>query len=119
MSTPYNPVNVEREILASVNDIGKSISVRGDAYEAYEIALLAYEKAFDIAYNEAGGAQLGRKHVAAVAVAELKEAMVIAKIAHRRAEMWGKALEMRLGGMQSVGRSVNGAYGAAGRGEGA
>lgn len=117
MSDVYNPVTVEQEIRTSVNDIGKSVIPRGDAYEAYEKALLEYELAYDVAYENADGPQLGRKYKAGIATADLKRTMVIAKIAYRRAEMWGKALEYRLGGMQSVGRSVGGAYGAAGRGE--
>lgn len=119
MSDVYNPARVEQEILASINDIGKSVTHRGDAYEAYELALMEYEKAYDLAYDQAEGAQAGRRYKAGIATAELKEAMVLAKIVHRRAEMWGKALELRLMGMQSVGRSVSGAYNAAGHGGGA
>ena len=118
-NTPLSPVAIEQEMVTSLNSISQSIRKVSDAYDNWKTSELAFKKEYAIAYRNATGSIEDRKQQAIEetmpAAEELKDNEVIYKymLDHQR------AYRDKLSAFQTLAKSVNAAYGAAGRGEGA
>ncbi|NKW26806.1 hypothetical protein GS946_05375 [Rhodococcus hoagii] len=112
----FNPVSVEQSIRQCANNIARGVTVCSNAYAEFLKADHVYDQAFARAYLEAGGAAHERKYRAELETAAEREKRDIADAAYRYADRQAKALESELRAMQSVGASVRGMYGVAGRG---
>lgn len=118
MSAPINnPVQIENRILDVLNRIAAGIEYRSDAYDEWDLADDAYDKAFAIAYESFAGPAHHAKYYATVETAELRHARTLADMKYKRAERHAKALENELSALQSLLKSILAAYGAAGVGE--
>ncbi|MGX7727566.1 hypothetical protein [Rhodococcus sp. 5G237] len=112
-----NPVAIEQAIRDCSNRIAKGVTVCSNAYSAFLEADRVYDQAFARAYIEADGAAHERKYIAELATSGEREARDLADATYRYADRQAKALEAELRALQSVGASVRGMYGVAGRGE--
>jgi hypothetical protein len=82
------------------------------------VAFLKADAAYDLAFAHAflahQGAQTEKKYAAEIATAKLRQDRDVAYAASKRADRNARALESRLTGLQTIGKSVNSAYNAAG-----
>lgn len=115
--TEYNPVSVEKELLAIVNEIAKGVSVASTAYSAFLQAERDYKRAFAKAYMLHQGPAHEKKYAAELATEQELVARDAADVAYRYAKDTNSALTNKLEAMRSVGVSVRKAYEVAGRGE--
>ncbi|AYB70419.1 hypothetical protein SEA_MOOSTARD_64 [Mycobacterium phage Moostard] len=122
MSEPtheYNPVSIEQEILATVNELSKGIITARDAHEAALAAERAYKRAYAKAFMEHKGPQTEKK-IAANIVPEVMDAedmRDVTDVAYSYAKDLNNTLGKKLDAIRSVGASVRQAYANAGRGE--
>ncbi|QXO14301.1 hypothetical protein SEA_CHASER_62 [Mycobacterium phage Chaser] len=115
----YNPVSVEQEILATVNDISAGIITARDAHEKKLETERAYKRAYARAFMAHKGPQTEKK-VAANIVEEVMDAedeRDAWAVAYEYAKDNNRALSSKLDAVRSVGASVRQAYANAGRGE--
>lgn len=117
MSDVLNPVAIENAIRGVSDRIAKGVTVCSDLHAQFLAAENAYERAHARAYLAHNGAAHERKYGAILATTAEKDALDVADVAYRRADRQARALESELRALQSVGASVRGMYGVAGRGE--
>lgn len=117
MADPLSPMTIEQEMTTSLNSISQSIKPVSDAYDVWKTAELAFKREYAVAYRNAEGSVEDRKQKATEdtmpAADELKDAEVKYKymLDHQR------AYRDRLSAFQTLAKSVNAAYGAAGTGD--
>ncbi|AXH67872.1 hypothetical protein J4T99_gp066 [Mycobacterium phage Bromden] len=115
----YNPVSVEQDILATVNEISQGVITARDAHEKHLESEREYKRAYARAFMAHKGPQTEKK-VAANIVPEVMEAEDMRDawdVAYTYAKESNKALSSKLDAIRSVGASVRQAYANAGRGE--
>lgn len=115
----YNPVSVEREILATVNEISQGIIAARQAHENFLSAERIFKRAYAKAFMDHRGPQTEKK-IAAGLVPEVMEAedeRDVWDVAYTYAKETNRALSGKLDAIRSVGASVRQAYAGAGRGE--
>lgn len=117
MSADWNPVSVEREILAITNDIAKGVSAATDAYAMFLKAEREYKLAYARAYMRHAGPAHEKRYQAELDTESELVARDAADVAYRLVKSSNEALVSRLDAMRSVGVSVRKAYESAGRGE--
>jgi len=110
-----NPVDVETNIRRLANDVGRGVRVRSEALAKYRAAERSYEHAFAVEYMKYSGPANSKRYAAEIATQVEREARDAAEVVWKYAENQGRALELELSAWQSIARSVNGMYGAAGR----
>lgn len=108
-----NPVDIERSIRETANDISRGVRVVSEAEREYREKVRAYDRAFASAYLAAEGPQYEKKYRAELATGAERDAMDVAELAFKHAERTAKSLEAKLRAFQSVGASVRQMYGAA------
>ncbi|OYN81717.1 hypothetical protein [Mycolicibacterium sphagni] len=115
----YNPVSVEQEILATVNDISKGVITARDANVAKLETERAYKRAYARAFMAHKGPQTEKKVAANIVpeVMDAEDARDVAAVTYEYAKDQNRALSSKLDAIRSVGASVREAYKNAGRGE--
>lgn len=114
---PLNPVTIEQEMTTSLNSISQSIRPVSDAYDLWKTAELEFKKEFAIAFRNATGSVEDRKQTATEVTAPAAEEMKDAEVKYKYMLDHQKAYRDRLSAFQTLAKSVNAAYGAAGTGE--
>ncbi len=114
MTAVFHPVTVETGIDTVTNLIVDTVEPCDAALVAFLEADLEYDLAFAHAYLAHKGPQTEKKYAAEIATSHLRKARDIAYAASKRADRQARALESRLSGLQTVAKSVNSAYNAAG-----
>lgn len=118
-----NPVEVEEAIRTAADTITEAVNIVTARLDAYRAATRAYDIAYADAWNKAergDGSRPNeneRKYAAVIATASQREAMDIAEVSWKYAERRAKAAELTLSAYQTLSKSVNAMYGAAGTGE--
>ena len=113
----WNPVNVEQEILATVNEIAEGIATARDTYAVFLEAERAYKRAYALAYINHAGPAHEKRYWADLNTQAEAEARDVADVAYTYARDRNKSLSSKLDAIRSVGASVRQAYANAGRGE--
>lgn len=113
MSDVLNPVDVERVIRETANEIARNVRVVSDAEREARRTRVVYERAFASAYLAAEGPAHEKKYHAELDTQTERDAMEIADLAYRHAERQSRALEGKLRAFQSIGASVRQMYAAA------
>lgn len=113
----HNPVAVEEAIRKIANRTAKGVSVCAQALDDWRRAEREYDVAYARAYRAAGGPQYGRKYEAVVATEKEREARDDAEVAYKYADRLARFLEGELSAWQSIGKSVNNMFAAAGTGQ--
>ena len=111
---PVNPVEVEQALRRLVNEIATSVRTVSDTLDNYRKAEREYDLAFARAYNRHGGAAHAKKYVAEELTQDERAARDNAEVVWRYASTRARSLETELTAWQSIAKSVNGMYGAAG-----
>jgi len=118
-----NPVEVEQAIREAAATLTEGVAVVTARLDVYRAAQRAYDLAYSNAYMHAergDGTRPSiedRKHLATIATAKEREAMDTAEVGWKYAERRAKAAELTLSAFQTISKSVNAMYGAAGHGE--
>ncbi|WP_029931052.1 hypothetical protein [Nocardia otitidiscaviarum] len=115
--TDYTPASIEAAILECANRIAKGVGVCNELFQAYQEAETEYVRAYAHARLNADVPLSERKYVADAATIEERERRDVAKAAHKHAEELAQALRNELRALQSVNKSMIGAYSAAGTGQ--
>lgn len=110
-----NPVQVEVAIREAVNTISEAVGVVSARLAAWKDAEREYDLAYAKAYLGAPGPAHAKRYEAEVATTDLRHAVDVAEVAYKYADRRAKAAEESLSAWQSILRSVNGMYGAAGQ----
>lgn len=109
-----NPVNVENEIRRCSNRIANGVKVCNEKYETYVKALAAYEVGYAKALIAYDGPGYKAKYAAVIATEGLRTTRDVADVAYKYAKALAEALQDDLRAWQSVNKSVQSAYSAAG-----
>ncbi len=117
MPADWNPVSVEREILAITNDIAKGVSAATDAYAMFLKAEREFKLAYARAYMRHTGPAHEKRYQAELDTESELVARDAADVAYRFAKSTNESLIAKLDAMRSVSASVRSAYANAGRGE--
>lgn len=110
----FNPATVEAGIDTVSNNIMDTVDPCDTALIAYLKADAAYDLAYAHAFLDHQGPQTEKRYAAEIACAELRVKRDVALAASKRAERNARALESRLSGLQTIGKSVNSAYNSTG-----
>lgn len=110
----FNPVSVETRIDAVSNEIVDAVRPCDEALVAFLKADAEYDLAFAHAYMAYSGPQAEKRYAAEIATAAQRADRDIKYAASKRADRNARALESRLSGLQTIGKSVNSAYNTAG-----
>lgn len=115
----YNPVSVEQEILATVNELSQGIITARDSHEASLTAEREYKRAYARAFMAHKGPQTEKKVAANIvqAVMDAEDHRDVTNVAYTFAKDLNNTLGKKLDAIRSVGASVRQAYANAGRGE--
>lgn len=113
----WNPVSVEREILAITNDIAKGVSAAAEAYSLFLRAEREYKLAYARAYMRHTGPAHEKRYQAEIDTEAELVSRDAADVAYRLAKSTNESLIAKLDAMRSVSASVRSAYANAGRGE--
>lgn len=114
---PLNPVTLEQEMAATTNSIAKSILEVSKAYDAWKTAELAYKREYAVAYRVAKGSVEDRKQKAIEDTLTAADDLKDAEVKYRYVADLQRMYRDKLSAYQTLARSVNAAYGAAGVGE--
>lgn len=109
-----NPVEVEAAIRDAVNTIAEAVQVVSARLAQWKDAEREYDLEYARAYLGAGGPAHAKKYEAEIATTELRHAKDVAEVAYKYADRRAKSSEEALSAWQSILRSVNGMYSAAG-----
>jgi len=114
--TVLNPVQIEKDIRETVEEIARGVRITTDA--EFEAARL--RRIFDYDYAVACGRAEGsnaeaRKSAAVIATMNQREAAENAEITFKHAQRLARALEKKLDALRSQGASVRAMYEVAGR----
>ncbi|PZR05460.1 MAG: hypothetical protein DI525_04040 [Corynebacterium kroppenstedtii] len=113
-SMPLNPVQIEREISEAVTQISRSIRPVSEAYNAWQKAELDFKAAFARAFLDAEGPMEERKQRAVAGTVGEALAARVAEGEYKRLLDFQRSFRDQLSALQSVQKSVNAAYQAAG-----
>lgn len=111
---PLNPVQVERAIRDAANDVAKGVRIVTEALRDYRAKERAFDLGFARAYNRHSGPAHSKRYAADEATMGLRAERDEAEVVWRYAAQRARSAEMQLSAYQSIGRSVNQMYGAAG-----
>ena len=117
MSEVLNPVDVERQIMDTANEICRGVSLGSERHDRKVTTDREYDAQLAQAFLDYEGPQTEKKYAAELATQNEREARDVADVAYRYAEKKMRALELKLSALQTVAKSVNGMYQTAGRGE--
>jgi hypothetical protein len=112
-----NPVDVEQQIVRLANDISRGVREVSARHKAKLDADRIYDHAFAVAFLAYDGPANAKKYAAEKVTQQERLDRDVAEVAYQHAQRQMRALEGQLSAFQSVMRSVNGMYGAAGRGQ--
>lgn len=111
-----NPVDVEQHIRTLVDDVAHGVRVVSERHAAKVRADHTYDHAYAKAYLDAPGPQTEKRYHAELATAQERAARDVAEVAWAHAQRQLRALEGALSAWQTLSKSVQQMYGAAGRG---
>ena len=111
---PINPVQVEQAIRDIANEIALGVRIVGDRLADFRAKEREYDVAFARKYMAYDGPAHMRKYHAEVETQDLRLARDVAEAAWRLADRTARAQETELSAYQSINRSVQQMYGAAG-----
>lgn len=117
MEAPLNPVTLEEQMTSALNSVSGSIRPVSDAYDAWKTAELAFKKEYAIAYRTAEGSVEDRKQKATADTMPAAEEAKDAEVTYKYLLDHQRAYRDKLSAFQTLAKSVNAAYGAAGRSE--
>jgi hypothetical protein len=101
-----NPVEVERVIRETSNEIAGNVRVVSEAEREARRQRVLYDRAYAHAYLAAQGPAHEKKYRAEIATSDERDRMEVADLAYRHSERQAKALEAKLRAYQSVGASI-------------
>ena len=110
-----NPVQVEQAIREAVDTITEAVRVVSARLSAWKDAEREYDLDYARAYLAAPGPAHAKRYETEIATTEKRHALDVAEVAYKYADRRAKAAEESLSAWQSILRSVNGMYGAAGQ----
>ncbi len=110
MSDVLNPVDVERTIRETADEIARLVRTVSDAEKEARHMRVLYDRAFAHAYLNADGPAHEKKYRAEIATGTERDRMEVAELAYRHAERQSRALEQKLRAFQSVGASIRTMY---------
>ncbi len=105
-----NPVDVERSIRETADDIARNVRVVSDAEREARRTRVFYDRAFASAYLAAEGPAHEKRYRAELATGAERDVMEVADLAYRHSERLAKSLEAKLRAFQSVGASIRTMY---------
>lgn len=111
---PLNPVQIEQRIIEAVNQISRSVRPVSEAYNAWQRAELDFKAAFARAFLGSEGPMEERKQRAVAGTVDEALAARVAEGEYKRLLDFQKSFRDQLSALQSVQKSVNAAYQAAG-----
>jgi hypothetical protein len=114
MADVVNPVDVETAIREAVNTISEAVGVVSARLTVWKDAQRIYDLDYATAYLNAPGPAHAKRYEAEIATTDQRHAMDVAEVAYKYADRRAKAAEEALSAWQSILRSVNGMYSAAG-----
>lgn len=118
-ATPVlNPVDVEQTVSKTVVDIAHGVRVVSSRHRAKLTADRLYDHAYAVAYMAHEGPQTEKKYAAEKATQQERIDRDVAEVAYQHALRQMRALEGKLSAFQTIAKSVNQMYGAAGSGRG-
>lgn len=117
MDQPLNPVQIEKEMVESLNSISKSIKAVSQAYDVWKTAELAFKREYAVAYRNAQGSIEDRKQAATEETMPAAEELKDAEVAYKYMLDHQRAYRDKLSAFQTLAKSVVAAYNAAGTGE--
>lgn len=112
-----SPVEVERQMMQTLNRISNGIGVRAKLYVEFADADREFDRVYALAYTTASGPAHMLRYLADLASADARMKRDVADAAYRDAERRAKALEAELSALQSILKSILASYGASGVGE--
>jgi len=115
-SEPVNPVQVEKAIREIANEIAKGVRSVSESLAEFRRLEREYDRAFAQAYMRHSGAAHAKRYAAELATQIEREARDTGEVVWKYAATQSRALELELSAYQSIARSVNGMFGAAGSG---
>jgi len=110
VSDVLNPVDVERSIRETANDIARGVTVVSNAEAHAREAVRKYDRAYAAAYLAADGPAHEKRYRAELATQRERDDMDVAELAFKHAERTAKSLEAKLRAFQSVGASIRTMY---------
>lgn len=113
----WSPARVETEIYSCAQRIATGVMKADTAYKEFLKKDAAYDRAFAVAYLEAGGPAHERRYAAEVATAVERDVRDVADAAYKLMASNMKAIQSELDALRSIGTSVRQAYQVAGVGE--
>ena len=117
-SEVLNPVQVELTIQQLVKQITHGVKVVSERHRAKLTADRIYDHAFAVAYMAHEGPQTEKKYAAEKATQQERTNRDIAEVAYQHAVRQMRALEGQLSAFQTISKSIQQMYGAAGSGRG-
>lgn len=117
-SEVLNPVQVEQSIQQLVRNIAHGVRVVSQAHKAKLDADRIYDHAFAVAYLAATGPAHEKKYHAEKLTQQERLNRDVAEVAYQHAVRQMRALEGQLSAFQTISKSVQQMYGAAGSGRG-
>lgn len=109
-----NPVEVERQIIQTSNEVAKSIVPVSKAYDTFKQAELDFKLAYALAFKTARGSIEERKQEAIIQTANEAQAVKDAEVIFKRLSDYQKAYRDKLSAFQTLNKSVMAMYNAAG-----
>lgn len=114
---PLNPVSLEQEMVEALNSISKSIKPVSQAYDDWQTSELAFKREYAMTFREAEGSIEQRKQEAIEKTMPAAEEVKDAEVIYKRMLDFQRAYRDKLSAYQTLAKSVNAAYGAAGTGQ--
>ncbi|MBY0795023.1 hypothetical protein [Corynebacterium parakroppenstedtii] len=111
---PLNPVQIEQQISEAVTQISRSIRPVSEAYNTWQKAELDFKAAFARVFLDADGPMEERKQRAVAGTVDEALAARVAEGEYKRLLDFQRSFRDQLSVLQSVQKSVNAAYQAAG-----
>lgn len=111
---PLNPVSLEQQMVEALNSISQSIRPVSKAYDDWQTSELAFKREYAMAFREAEGSIEQRKQEAIEKTMPAAEEAKDAEVIYKRMLDLQRAYRDKLSAYQTLAKSVNAAYGAAG-----
>lgn len=111
---PLNPVQIEQQISEAVTQISRSIRPVSEAYNTWQKAELEFKKVFAEYFVSESGSVEDRKQKAVLNSYDAATAARVAEAKYKRLLDFQRSFRDQLSALQSVQKSVNAAYQAAG-----
>lgn len=113
-SDVLNPVEIEQFIRSAVSDISRGVRAVSAAHKRKLDADRIYDHAFAVAFLTYDGPANAKKYAAEKATQQERIDRDVAEVAYQHAQRQMRALEGQLSAFQTISKSIQSMYGAAG-----